>query len=75
MMSSGITFSDLRDAKEYMDSKNAEGYSTYYRKVGGSYKVYIVGEGLALQEDKEPWQMTQDEFSYEPVYFHLLPLF
>ena len=40
----GITFTNLREAKEYQSKKRQEGYLTERTPIAGGYVVYIIGE-------------------------------
>ena len=40
----GITFSDLKEAKEYQSKKKQQGWLTVITRIPGGYKVAIKGE-------------------------------
>lgn len=49
----GITFTNLRDAKEYQSKKRQEGYLTERTRIAGGYVVYITGEAPELKNTPE----------------------
>ena len=49
----GITFHDLREAKEYQSKKRQEGYLTQRTRTDGGYVVVITGEAPEWENAQE----------------------